>query len=351
MRSSAILVAALVGVASAGMPNSPLTWLGTASDVSGGGVGPTGKPPLDHGPALEKPHTGGMFPTGHRKAYPMKEHTKSGGMFPSGGPKEHHPEKHHRTGSGKYRKPTGSGIGPTGTGNGASPASTSGPLTTTITTTSDVTSTVTSTLYDTTTLTSTITKYVPCSSPIATAGTSTYYSTSLTTTYSVTTVTQTSTTYQVICPSTTSGAGSPPAIPFVPTGGSIVLESPGTAPTSTPVGGESGGVGGATNTAYGSMPTLGSGPGGYSGIPGSPSNGCPAVQTVTSTLQVTVTVTSTAGAGESGSGNAPFSTQAGTAPFPLPSGSGSAVPFPSGTGASTGLMPSGGYQMPTAWAR
>ncbi|CAF9940587.1 MAG: hypothetical protein ALECFALPRED_008763 [Alectoria fallacina] len=420
MRSSAILVVALVGVASAGMPKWPRNWPGTANDVYGGSKGPTGKPHLGPGPVSEIPHTGGSFPTGHPKDHhTKKEHHNSGGMFPSGGPKEHHSEKHHHTGgsfpTGKHHQPTGSGVGPTGTGHGASPLPTPGPHTTTITKTSDVaskssigrtslplaltsaTGTMTSTLFDTTTLTSTITKYVPCSSPIATVGSSTFYSTSLTTTYSITTVTQTSTTYEVICPSTTGpgvggpaptgGAGSPPYIPVVPTGGSIALESPGAGPTSTPIGGESGagsgsgsgspgspgapGEGGATNTAYGSIPTSGSGSGGYPGVPASPSNGCPAVQTVTSTVQVTVTVTSTAGAGgsggsgtqpTSGSGppppNGPFSTQSGAAPFPLPGGPGSVKPFPSGTGAPSGHVPptgtgipSGGYAKQTGGQR
>lgn len=134
MRSSAILLAALVGVASAGMPKWPLTWLGTASDVYGGGEGPTGRPHLGPGPVSEKYRTGGSFSTGHlQDHHTKKEHHRSGGIFPSGGPKYHHSEKYHH-------KPTGSGVGPTGTGHGGSPPTTHVPHTTTITTTSDVTS-------------------------------------------------------------------------------------------------------------------------------------------------------------------------------------------------------------------
>lgn len=153
MRSSAIVVAALMGVASAGMPNWSGQLSGTLSDVHGGGVGPTGRPHLGHGPVSEMPHT---YPTGHAKDHPKEhhpknEHHKSGGMYPSGGhhpdkyhhkptgmfptggPEKHHPKKHHH-------KPSGSGVGPTSTGYGGSPSPTQGPLTTTITTTSDVTS-------------------------------------------------------------------------------------------------------------------------------------------------------------------------------------------------------------------
>lgn len=167
MHSSAILLAALVGVASAGMPGWSVTPSGTASDVSGGGLGPTGKPHLGPGPVSVRPHpeasfstalskdhhehhdsgysedhhkkshypkSGGSFPTGYPKDHHPERHHSSAGIFPSGGPKKHHSEKHHHI-------PTGSGIGPTGTGHGGGgPHSTIGPHTTTITTTSDVTS-------------------------------------------------------------------------------------------------------------------------------------------------------------------------------------------------------------------
>ena len=114
MRSSAILLTALVGVASASIPKWPQGWSGTGSNVYGGGAGPTGtgKLPLGPGPV--------SFPTG--------------GISPSGGPKY----THKPTGSGVG--PTGTGVGPTGTGLGGSPAPTPGPYTTTITKTSDVAS-------------------------------------------------------------------------------------------------------------------------------------------------------------------------------------------------------------------
>ena len=194
---------------------------------------------------------------------------------------------------------------------------------------------MTSTHYYTETITSVIIKFVPCSSPIATLGTSTtLYSTSLTTTTSTTIITQTSTAYEVIYPSTT-GLG------LAPTGGS------GT-------GSGSGFGSGSGNNGMKNYPSAG-------GIPGSPSNGCPAVQTVTSTLPaVTVTVTTTAtvtAAGSPSPSNGPFSTTSGAAPFPLPSGSGNPGPLPSGTSApkeyehhpkGTGHY-SEGYVKPTGW--
>lgn len=125
MRSSAVLLVALVGVASAGIPNWPFKRSESGSNVYGGGVVPTGKPPLGPGPV--------SFPTGS----PI-DHT-SGGIFPTGGPKSHHSERYTHTPTGSGIKPTGSGLGPTGTGHGGSPVSTPGPHTTTITKTSDVT--------------------------------------------------------------------------------------------------------------------------------------------------------------------------------------------------------------------
>ena len=126
MRSSAVFLAALVGVASAGMPKWPREWSGTGTGVSGGGVGPTGtgRLPLGPGPVI--------FPTG----YP------SGGIYPSGGSKY----THNPTGSGVG--PTGTGVGPTGTGHGGptgtghggSPPPPTSAHTTTITKTSDVAS-------------------------------------------------------------------------------------------------------------------------------------------------------------------------------------------------------------------
>ena len=102
MRSSAIFLAALVGVASADVPKWPQKWSGTGTGVYGGGVGPTGTGKLPFGPGPVS------FPTG----YP--------------------------TGSGVG--PTGTGVGPTGTGHGGSPPPTTGPYITTITKTSDVAS-------------------------------------------------------------------------------------------------------------------------------------------------------------------------------------------------------------------
>lgn len=174
MRSSAIFFAALVGVASAGMPG----WSVKSSETASGDINPTGKPHLGPGPVSERPRpeasfsaalskdhhdhhlsgysedhhgksqyptSGGSLPTGYPKDHHSERHhtsagifpstgiVPSGGTFPSGGPKKHHSEKYHHV-------PTGSGVGPTGTGHGRGPHSTLGPHTTTITTTSDVTS-------------------------------------------------------------------------------------------------------------------------------------------------------------------------------------------------------------------
>lgn len=113
MRSSAILLAALLGVASAAVPQWPRKLAETGTAVYSAGVGPTGtgKPHLGPGPV--------SFSTGS----PI--HHTTGGILPSGG---------------YTHKPTGSGWGPTGTGHGGSPPPTPGPHTTTITKTGDVTS-------------------------------------------------------------------------------------------------------------------------------------------------------------------------------------------------------------------
>ena len=146
MRSSAILVAALVGVASASIPKWPLEGSKKDSYVSGD-VAPTSRLHLGPGPVSEKPYTGVSFPT----AYSKDDHHPSGGIFPSGGPQKHHSKQYHHkpTGSGAgptglpgtyHHKPSGSGAGPTGTGHGGSPAPTQSPHITTITKISDVTS-------------------------------------------------------------------------------------------------------------------------------------------------------------------------------------------------------------------
>lgn len=137
MRSSAIFLAALVGVASAGMPAWPAKPSGT------GGAGPTGKSHLGPGPVhypkegpTGKPHLAPgpvVFPSGSPEKY--HDHV------PSGSPEKYHPGEHpHKpSGSGspeKYHKPGPTG---TGTGHGGIPPPTTLP-TTTITHTSDVSS-------------------------------------------------------------------------------------------------------------------------------------------------------------------------------------------------------------------
>ena len=150
-----------------GYPKPP----STGESPIGPGVGPTGTGGSPGGP--------GMGPTG------------------TGAPSPPY-------GSGTPLQPIGSGsgiVGPTGTGSGGSPITSPPAIQTTTVYGSDTTTkTITST--GTITLVSTITTFVPCSTPVATAGKSTYYSTFLTVSYSTTTVTSTTTKIQVICPST-----------------------------------------------------------------------------------------------------------------------------------------------------
>ena len=138
MRSSAILVAALVGVASAGIPKWPLQWSNKRSYVSSD-VASTSRLYFGPGPVSVTSHTGVSFPTA------------SGGIYPSGGSQKHHSEQYHHRPSGSgagptsrpgkhHHRPSGSGAGPTATGYRGSPAPTQSPHTTTITKTSDVTS-------------------------------------------------------------------------------------------------------------------------------------------------------------------------------------------------------------------
>ena len=151
----------------------------------------------------------------------------------------------------------------------------------------------------------------------------------MTISYITTTVTQTSTTYQVTYPS-------------------ITVADLG--PNSTSIGGGSGlwsnssSSEAVTSTPDGSMPSARLGSEKYPVAPGNLSNGCPAVQTVTSTVQVTVTVMPSVAdqEAEAAVGGArsstpaskgPFSTTSDMAPFPIPSA------LLSGTGAPSAYMP------------
>ncbi|SLM36829.1 hypothetical protein LPUS_06516 [Lasallia pustulata] len=136
----------------------------------------------------------------------------------------------------------------------------------------------------TTTIVSTITKFVPCSTAVATSGTKTYYTTSLTASYSVTAITSTITGYQVICPTTTNPVA-PAAITFPP------------------------------NTVYGSA-----------------TGTCPPAQTVYSTVAVYITVT--AGAVSPGSPGSAGGSAAGSASASAP-GPASASGSASGPGSAS----------------
>ena len=78
MRSTPIFVAALVGVASAGMPK----WALQSSKTGG--------------PGFEKPHSGDMFPSsGPENRYHQKYHNNPPFIFPSGGTGNPYHQKHH----------------------------------------------------------------------------------------------------------------------------------------------------------------------------------------------------------------------------------------------------------------
>ncbi|KAL9609859.1 MAG: hypothetical protein Q9167_005403 [Letrouitia subvulpina] len=141
----------------------------------------------------------GTKPSDGHHPYPGTALHTGGVPYPTGGSHPH--------GTGVY--PPGNGH-PTGTGGGSPPTSLppAPPVTTTIYGPGSTTST--STIIGTTTVVSTITKFVPCSSPVATAAGTTYYSTSLTKSLSLTTITSTTTGYVVVCPTPTPGHGSLP---------------------------------------------------------------------------------------------------------------------------------------------
>ncbi|KAL8647757.1 MAG: hypothetical protein Q9210_005365, partial [Variospora velana] len=113
----------------------------------------------------------------------------------------------HPPGTGISHPPGTPGSYPTGTGHPLPPTTLPIPPISTTTRYGPGSTTSTSTIVGTTTYVSTITKFVPCSTPVATAASSTYYSTYLTTSYSVSTITAVTTGYVVICPTPTPGSG------------------------------------------------------------------------------------------------------------------------------------------------
>ena len=215
-------------------------------------------------------------------------------------------------------------IGASGTGHGhPPPATTQGPPPKTIhVTVPGIPSASTKTNLITTTSTAFITKFVPCSSAVATQSGTTYYSSSLTTSVATSTMSAVITEYTVLCPAPTA-AGSSPA-----QGSGSQGQSSGSSENSNP--GSSG------NSNAGSAGEI-----------------CAPASTVYHTVYVTVTGpvagsrTEVSGSPSSpGSANSqpqpPFQSQPNVAPFPLasnhhtaplPSGSGTGTARPSGTGA------------------
>ncbi len=193
---------------------APTTGVGATGTASGYPM-PTGKGPYQPSGSFPKPPSTGESPIGSGVGP-----TGTGVLMPPSG-----------TGNPLPEQPIGSGsgiVGPTGTGTGSSGSPITSPARIQTTTVyGPGTTTITSTSVGTTTLVSTITTFVPCSTPIATAGKSTYYSTFLTVSYSTATVTATTTKVQVICPSTQAGS--------LPTGAPV--SGPSTTGSSSPVNG------------------------------------------------------------------------------------------------------------------
>ncbi|KAL9101271.1 MAG: hypothetical protein Q9163_003443 [Psora crenata] len=264
--AAAIMAFALAGSSSAWWHNnSTVVPVGSASGVSP-------KPPTT---GTGTSYQSGV-PSGHG---PYPSHGLGAGVSPSipGEP-----------GTGQPSKPTGA----SGSGHGASlPVTTSPPAKTTSITIPGIPSKTTKTVIITTTMTETVTKFVPCSTAVATSNGHTFYSSSLTTSMATSTVTAVVTEYTVYCPAPTQAEGTPTA-----------GESPASAPGSV-----------ATN-----VPGSGSGAD-SSNSGGSHGDNCPTAQTVS----VYITVTVPAGGPQ---------TQAPGSPRPpYPSGDGDGAVHPSGT--------------------
>ncbi|CAL8584504.1 hypothetical protein XPA_010096 [Xanthoria parietina] len=133
-------------------------------------------------------------------------HPTGGISHPTGEPQPHNPIPPPGTGI----QPPQTTKYPTGTGGPLPPTTVSVPLTITKTIYGPGTATITQTFVGTTSIVSTVTQFVPCSTPVATAGSSTYFSTSLTTLLSLTTITAETTSYVVFCPTPTPESGSHP---------------------------------------------------------------------------------------------------------------------------------------------
>ena len=176
----AIVAFALVGISSsAWLPNNSTAILvGSASGVSPPNPPTTGTS-SDHPPII--------IPSGHG---PDPSHGISTGFYPS------------ISGS------SGSGH-PSGSGYNDQPHATLIPTTKTVSVGAPgITSTITQTHYITTTKATYITKFVPCSTAVATKDGHTYYSSSLTTSVVPTTLTSVIIEYTVLCPTSVPKHGS-----------------------------------------------------------------------------------------------------------------------------------------------
>jgi hypothetical protein len=325
-------------------------------------------------------HPSSVLPSGHG---PYTHPAGTGAVPHPSGSGSGHSTSTEPSGTGVVPHPGGTGVEPSGTGprgTGSVPVVTP-PVSeppTTITITRDVPSTTTITHVYTSTVVQTITTFVPCSTPIATQGSSTFYSRYLTISYSTITVTYTSTSYEVVHPRTTPSDSKP-------TGGSGYGPGYSSVPGASPSnavghhqGSGSGNNGGSDNTVPGSGPNHGGATvtivpiAGTNAIPSyaphtsyAPQVGsCPPAEVVYSTVVIEITKT----VGSPGSDHqtpcpvcetytftlpngssistiispsAPVATPgkpSHQAPYPIPSGSGKPL-YPSGTGAGTGYIP------------
>jgi hypothetical protein len=214
---------------------------------------------------------------------------------------------------------------------------------TTITVTGDVTSTTTITRRYTSTTERTLTKFVPQSTPVATQGSTVYYSSYLTVSYSTTTLTYTKTAYEVICPRTTPTDSKPTGAPGHGPG---YVSVPGASHPGNP----------AEHHVPGPSPINGAGPDHGHAIPSYPAHTsyapqvghCPPAQVVYSTVVIEVTKTKTVEATSTPTTpHVPYHSSIlppapgkpnPQPPYPIPSGSTKPV-HPTGTGKGTGVIP------------
>ncbi|KAL9128470.1 MAG: hypothetical protein Q9217_002848 [Psora testacea] len=309
-----------VGSASGVSPPNPPTTSSRGGHPSGvpSGHGPHSSHGLSTGVSPSMPGNSGSIqpsnPTGASTSGhgPYPSHGLSTGVSPSvpGASGSKYPSKPPgASASGHPSKPTGDSgsshpskpTGASGSGNGGSPpVSSRPPPKTTSITVPGIPSKTTKTHFITTTMTETITKFVPCSTAIATDNGHTYYSSSLTTSLTSSTTVSVITEYTVYCPAPTKDSGMP--------GGKGPASAPSSFPTDAPGSGSSNGD-------------------------GSQGENCPPAETVYRTVEIykTVTVGGDAGSSQTQIPGSPGSSGSPTLPFP--SGDGNGAAKPTGTGA------------------